>query len=62
MDPGILFIILFVAIGCCIIALFASGAFMSISDQNYQTAKMKTVHNIALVLAIIVIGATLYLL
>jgi hypothetical protein len=62
MNLGILIVVLLVVVGICVIALFASGAFMSIRDQNYQTTKMKTVHNIALVFAVIAIGALLYLL
>lgn len=39
-------IIALVVAGLCIIALFASGAFLSIGNLDYQA--MKTVHNLAL--------------
>jgi len=60
MDSIVLIIVLLVITAICVIALFASGAFMSIGDQNYRT--MKAIHNSALVMAVIAIGATLYFL
>ena len=43
----------------CVVALFASGAFMSIGNVNYNI--MKTVHNIAPVPAVIAMGLMIYL-
>jgi hypothetical protein len=45
--------------GICVVALFASGAFMSIGNLNYQI--MKTIHNVAPVLLVIVMALTIYL-
>lgn len=42
-----------------VVALFASGAFLSIGNLNYQT--MKTIHNIALILEGLALIAILYL-
>lgn len=45
--------------GICVVALFASGAFMSIGNLNYQI--MKTIHNVAPVLLVIALALTIYL-
>lgn len=51
-------IIALVVAGLCIVALFASGAFLSIGNLDYQA--MKTIHNLALVLLVIAMGAIIY--
>jgi hypothetical protein len=58
LEPQALIVILIIATGVCIIALFASGAFMSIGNLNYQV--MKLIHNIAPVLAVIAMAVTIY--
>ena len=60
MEPQSLIVILIIIVVVCVIALFTSGAFMSIGNVNYQT--MKTIHNIAPVLIVIVMAWTIYLL
>ena len=60
LEPQTLIVVLTVIIAVCVIALFASGAFLSIGNQNYQT--MKTIHNAALVLAVIAMGLAIYFL
>jgi len=52
--------ILIIITGLCVVALFASGAFMSIGNLNYQI--MKTIHNIAPIPMVIVMALTIYLL
>jgi hypothetical protein len=54
-----LIIILLIIAGICVVVLFASGAFMSIGNLNYQI--MKAVHNVAPVLMIIAMALTIYL-
>lgn len=44
----------------CVLALFASGAFLSIGNVKYETAKL--IHNIAFAGAIIAAGSSIYLL
>ena len=44
----------------CVLALFASGAFLSIGNVKYETAKL--VHNIALAGIVIAAGSSMYLL
>jgi len=51
---------LIVLTAICVIALFASGAFLSIGNLDY--GMMKRIHNIAPVLAIMTMGLTIYLL
>ena len=60
MEPQSLIVILIIIVVVCVVALFASGAFMSIGNINYQI--MKTIHNIAPVLMVIVMALTIYLL
>lgn len=59
-EPNVLIIILIVIAGVCIVALFASGAFMSVGNLNYQT--MKTIHNVAPILMVVAMALTIYLL
>ena len=59
-EPNDLIVILIVITGICVVALFASGAFMSIGNLNYQV--MKSIHNIAPVLLVIAMALTIYLL
>jgi heme A synthase len=58
-EPQALIVILLIITGICVVALFASGAFMSIGNLNYQI--MKTIHNVAFVLLVIVMALTIYL-
>ena len=53
-------VILVILAAICVVALFASGAFLSIGNLNYQL--MKTIHNIAPVLMVIAMALTLYFL
>ena len=55
-----LLIILLVVAGICIVALFASDAFLSIGNLDY--ALMKTIHKIALSLAAVDMAVATYLL
>lgn len=59
-EPQTLLLILIVVTGVCVVALFASGAFMSIGNLNHQT--MKLIHNIAPVLAVIAMATMVYML
>jgi hypothetical protein len=58
--PNVLIVILIVITGICVVALFASGAFMSIGNLNYDV--MRTIHNIAPVAAVMAMGLVVYLL
>jgi len=60
LEPQTLIVVLTVLIAVCVIALFASGAFLSIGNQNYQA--MKTIHNAALGLAVTAMGLAIYFL
>ena len=60
MEPQSLIVILVIIAAICVVALFASGAFMSIGNLNYQI--MKTIHNIAPVLLVIAMALAIYLL
>ena len=53
-------VILVILAAICVVALFASGAFLSIGNLNYQL--MKTIHNIAPVLIVIAMALTFYFL
>ena len=55
-----LFIILIIVAGICVVALFASGAFLSIGNLNY--AVVLTVHRIALGLGSVAMMMLIYLL
>ncbi len=59
-EPNVLIVILIIITGICVVALFASGAFMSIGNLNYEA--MKAVHNSAPVLAVIATGLVVYFL
>ena len=58
-EPQALLVGLIVLAGLSVVALFASGAFMSIGNLDHKT--MKLVHNIAPVLLVIAVGSTFYL-
>ena len=53
-------VILVILAAICVVALFASGAFLSIGNLNYQL--MKTIHNIAPVLMVNAMALTIYFL
>jgi len=55
-----LLIILLVVAGICVVALFSSGAFLSIGNLDYTL--MKTIHKIALTLAAVDMVMATYLL
>jgi hypothetical protein len=55
-----LIIALVIIIGVCVVALFATGAFMSIGKNSYDL--MLVIHRVALVLAPIAMAAAIYLL
>ncbi|HEU0296320.1 MAG TPA: hypothetical protein VFR47_26520 [Anaerolineales bacterium] len=59
LEPRSLIIILIVVSAICVVALFASGAFMSTGQLNYQT--MKNIHKIAPVPFVLAMGLTIYL-
>jgi len=59
-EPQVLLIVLIVVAALCIIALFASGAFLSIGNLNYKT--MKLIHNIFAVVTVLAVGLIIYLL
>ncbi|MEW6403545.1 MAG: hypothetical protein AB1649_17245, partial [Chloroflexota bacterium] len=59
LEAQALVIVLIVVTGICVVALFASGAFLSIGNLDYRV--MKTIHHIAPVLAVIAMGLTLYI-
>lgn len=58
-EPPTLLVGLIVLAGLSVVALFASGAFMSIGKLDHKT--MKLVHNVAPVLLVIAAGLTFYL-
>ena len=60
LEPQSLLIISIAMAVICVVALFASGAFLSIGNLKYEVAK--TIHNIAFALVIIAIATTIYLL
>ena len=60
MESQSLIVILVIIAVICVLALFASGAFMSIGNLNYQV--MKTIHNAAPVLMVIAMALTIYFL
>ena len=53
-------VILVILAAICVVALFASGAFLSIGNLNYQL--MKTIHNIAPVLMVNAMALTIHFL
>jgi hypothetical protein len=60
LELQVLFIILMIIAGICVVALFASGAFMSIGNLNYVV--MLAVHRVALALGSITIVMLIYFL
>ena len=60
LDAQTLLILLTIVMGLCVVALFASGAFLSIGNLNY--AVVLTVHRVALVLGSVAIVMLIYLL
>ena len=60
LELQVLFIILMIIAGICVVALFASGAFMSIGNLNYVV--MLAVHRVALALGSITIVTLIYFL
>ena len=60
LEPQSLLIISLISAVICVLVLFASGAFLSIGNVNYETAKLT--HNIALVGAVLAMGSSIYLL
>lgn len=58
--PQTLLVISITVAAICVLALFASGAFLSIGNVKYETAKL--IHNIGLAGAVFAIGTTIYLL
>lgn len=59
-EPQPLIIVLIIATAICVVALFVSGAFMSIGNLNYRI--MLTIHRIALALFFIATAMIIYLL
>jgi hypothetical protein len=55
-----LIVVLIIVTAICVVALFASGAFMSIGNLNYRI--MLTIHRIALALVFIATAVIIYLL
>jgi len=58
--PQTLMVISIIVAAICGLALFASGAFLSIGNVKYETAKL--IHNIALASMVIAAGSSIYLL
>jgi len=59
-EPQSLLLASLTGVVICILALFASGAFLSIGNVKYETAKL--VHNIALAGVVITAGSSMVLL
>ena len=59
-EPQSLLVISLIGAAICTLVLFASGAFLSIGNIKYETAKL--VHNIALAGAVITVASSIYLL
>jgi hypothetical protein len=59
-EPQALLLISLIGVMICVLALFASGAFLSIGNVKYETVKL--IHNIALVGMVITAGSSIYLL
>jgi len=60
MEPQALLILSIVVAVICVLALFASGAFLSIGNVKYKTVKL--IHNIALVVMVFALSSVMYLL
>lgn len=59
-EPQSILLISLTGVVICVLTLFASGAFLSIGNMKYETAKL--VHNIALAGMVITAGSSMYLL
>ena len=59
-EPPSLLIISLIVAAICVLALFASGAFLSIGNVKYETAKL--IHNIAFAGMVIAMSSSIYLL
>jgi hypothetical protein len=59
-EPKSLLLVSLIGVVICVLALFASGAFLSIGNVKYETAKL--VHNIALAGVVITRGSSMVLL
>ena len=59
LESQTLIMVLVVFIAICVVTLFASGAFMSIGNMNYNV--MKTIHNMAPILVVFTMGLMIYL-
>jgi hypothetical protein len=60
MSPQTLLVLLFVAAGVCVLALFASGALMSIGALSYTT--MQVLHAVTAALLVAAMSGTAFLL
>ena len=58
-DVHTLILLLIVFSGLCVVALFATGALMSLEKMNYTV--LLNIHRVAPVLAVISMGAAIYL-
>jgi len=59
LEPQTMIIISVVVAALCVVALFASGAYLSTGNLDYQT--MKTIHNSVPGLFVVAMGLTIYL-
>jgi hypothetical protein len=59
-EPQSLLLVSLAGVAICVLALFASGAFLSIGNVKYETAKL--IHNIVLAGVVITTGSSMYLL
>ncbi len=59
-EPQSLLLVSLAGVVICVLALFASGAFLSIGNVKYETAKL--IHNIALAGMVITAGSSMVLL
>jgi hypothetical protein len=59
-ESAAIFVALIILIGLCVVALFVTGALMSLNKPGYSA--LRTIHNIAPFVAVIAGGAALYLL
>jgi hypothetical protein len=58
-EPRPLLIVSIVIVVACVVALFVSGAFLSIGNMKYETLKL--IHNIAPILMVLAMGSIVYL-
>jgi len=59
-EPQSLLAISIVITVMCVVALFTSGAFLSIGNVKYETVKL--IHNVAPVILVLAMGGVIYLL